>query len=253
MKVKDVFAGAAGVVGKVAGIQRPTLHINDLVGMDGVSRDRVRAGGGGTAVWRVYGKDSADSVAMNGWGRFLLALDFPVSFLIRQHPPGLSQIMSELRESRPVDFNEGPGAEVSDSLLDYFGGMERSGSVVDREIYLLASERNAAEVPSLLDGGGMNSMAVEDESLRRLCYGAVTGRSVSSLLTVDMAGEEGFGAACRWASACAWATGGPAVSRLRDGRGASRCCFWNGCWGWASRWTCRTTSSRSSTGRRSAS
>ncbi len=192
MKVMDKFAGAAGVVSKLAGVQRPALHINDLVGLDGVLPRRVRGDSGDTALWRVYGKDSADSVAMNGWGRFLLALDFPITFLIRQHSPGLSQIINQLRANRPPEFAEGTGAVVAESLLDYFGGMERSGNVVDREIYLLSPDRHAAEIPSLLDGAGMSSIQVEDENLRRLCYAAVTGRSVSSLLSVDIEQETGF-------------------------------------------------------------
>ena len=192
MKVMDKFAGAAGLVNKLAGVQRPTLHINDLVGLDGVLPSRVKGDGGETAVWRVYGKDSADSVAMNGWARFLLSLDFPITFLIRQHSPGLSQIIDQLRESRPPEFADGTGAVVAESLLDYFGGMERSGNVVDREIYLLSPDRRAAEVPSLLDGAGMTSIGMEDDSLRRLCYAAITGRSVSSLLAVDIDKEAGF-------------------------------------------------------------
>ena len=192
MKVTDMLGGAVGAVGKIAGIQRPTMHMNDMVGLDGVLARRVKGDAGETAVWRVYGKDSADSVAMNGWGRFLLSLDFPITFLIRQHAPGLSKIISQLKTDRPPEFSEGTGALVADSLLDYFGGMERSGNVVDREIYLLAPDRHASEVPSLLDGGGMASVSVEGDQLRRLCYGAVTGRSVSSLLSVKIEEEAGF-------------------------------------------------------------
>lgn len=180
-----------GVKGLLSKPSERVAHYNELSEIYQVGKETVSdAAGKDSVVWRIFGRDAEDPIAVSGWSRFLLSLNFPVNVLVRQHLPGLQQLRDDLLEARPADMAPGtPAGEVGDSLLEMLNDLEVNGRVVDREIYLMTPADRALDVPVMLNAGAFTFEAQTGDDLRSLYLAAVSARSVSSFYGSDLDGE----------------------------------------------------------------
>lgn len=163
-------------------------HYNTLSQVQRIGRETVTdLGGQESGVWRIFGRDGDDPIAVSGWSRFLLSLNFPVNILVRQHLPGLRRLKDDLLEARPERMGPGTAAGVvGDSLLEMLDDLEVNGRVVDREIYLMTKAERALDVPVMLNAGAFSFDLQTGEGLRQLYLASMSARSVSSLHLEDL-------------------------------------------------------------------
>ncbi len=164
-----------------ADLLRPQRHVGDLLGVDAAGADFVLGSDGArTCAWQIASQDFRDERTLAAWRRFLLALRFPASFLVRQHPPGFGELIDWFEKRRPSGLSLGVPAAVGDALTGWLKGLPGDGDALDREIYLLTGQDHAADAESLLVAAGWAVRPVSGDDLRRLWAGSVAGRSASS-------------------------------------------------------------------------
>ncbi len=128
------------------------------------------------SVWEIVGCDHANMHVVNGWGRFLNSLDYPVQLLVRQHVPDYSEVRQSFIDARPEWMQEGRINDVCDSLLDYLTELEQPGRrVVDRRWYVICDEAKTMEMDTLLMQCGFDFMHLQDDQLSMLLQACSSG------------------------------------------------------------------------------
>ena len=93
----------------------------------------VRLDGVKLAVLEVMGLE-LDEPKLGAFAGSLNALDFPVQLLVRQHPPVLQGLRSNLAEAQPDDLPQ-QTRDAAESLGRLLTGLESREGILDRRFY----------------------------------------------------------------------------------------------------------------------
>jgi hypothetical protein len=139
----------------------------------------VRADGTPVAVLEVRGVEVEEALLL-AFAAALNALDFPVQFLVRQHPPDLGRLREELTSRQPPDL--APAVrEASASLERFLAELEQRGGVLDRRFYTLCHRARADELRGLLSRAGLSVFPLKGRALRFLALASALGRTPGPL------------------------------------------------------------------------
>ena len=108
----------------------------------------VRLDGVKLAVMEVMGLE-LDEPKLGAFAGSLNALDFPVQLLVRQHPPMLQGLRSNLAEAQPEDLPQ-QTRDAADSLGQLLSGLEAREGILDRRFYAICEHGRADELRGLL-------------------------------------------------------------------------------------------------------
>ena len=139
----------------------------------------VRIDGTKTAVLEATGAE-IDEPKTAAFAAALNALDFPVQFLIRQHPPRLQRIRADLLEAQPTDMPE-HARDAANSLQRLLLQLESRDGILDRRFYALCDQGRADELQGLLARAGISVQPLQGRQLRMLATAAALGGSPSEM------------------------------------------------------------------------
>lgn len=139
----------------------------------------VRIDGTKTAVLEATGAE-IDEPKIAAFAGALNALDFPVQFLIRQHPPRLQRIRAELLEAQPQNMPE-PTQEAANSLQRLLLQLESRDGILDRRFYAVCRQERADELQGLLARAGISVHPLQGRQLRMLTIAAALGGSPTEM------------------------------------------------------------------------
>ena len=141
-------------------------HLED----DGPVRlDRVKL-----AVLEVMGLE-LDEPKLGAFAGSLNALDFPVQLLVRQHPPVLGGLRSNLAAAQPSDLPK-QTKEAADSLGRLLTGLETREGILDRRFYAVCEHNRMDELRGLLARAGLGVFPLNGQALRLLLLASALGR-----------------------------------------------------------------------------
>ena len=135
----------------------------------------VRLDGVKLAVMEVMGLE-LDEPKLGAFAGSLNALDFPVQFLVRQHPPVLATLRSNLAETQPSDLPQ-QTKEAADSLGRLLTGLESREGILDRRFYAVCEHARADEMRGLLARAGLGVFPLNGQALRLLLLASALGGS----------------------------------------------------------------------------
>ena len=135
----------------------------------------VRLDGVKLAVCEVMGLE-LDEPKLGAFAGSLNALDFPVQLLVRQHPPVLQGLRSNLAEAQPEDLPQ-QTREAADSLGRLLTGLETREGILDRRFYAICEHGRADELRGLLSRAGLGVFPLKGDALRLLVLASALGGS----------------------------------------------------------------------------
>ena len=135
----------------------------------------VRLDGVKLAVMEVMGLE-LDEPKLGAFAGSLNALDFPVQLLVRQHPPVLATLRSNLAEPSPSDLPQ-QTKEAADSLGRLLTGLESREGILDRRFYAVCEHARADEMRGLLARAGLGVFPLNGQPLRLLLLASALGGS----------------------------------------------------------------------------
>ena len=135
----------------------------------------VRLDGVKLAVMEVMGLE-LDEPKLGAFAGSLNALDFPVQLLVRQHPPVLQGLRSNLAEAQPDDLPQ-QTRDAAESLGRLLTGLETREGILDRRFYAVCEHARADELRGLLARAGLGVFALKGEPLRLLLLASALGGS----------------------------------------------------------------------------
>ena len=106
----------------------------------------------------------------------LNALDFPVQLLVRQHPPVLQGLRSNLAEAQPDDLPK-QTRDAAESLGRLLTGLESHEGILDRRFYPICEHSRADELRGLLARAGLGVFPLKGPALRLLLLASALGGS----------------------------------------------------------------------------
>ena len=133
----------------------------------------VRLDGVKLGVCEVLGLE-IDEPKLGAFAGALNALDFPVQFLIRQHPPRLDGMRDKLRESQPADLP--PQTRAAAGSLDrLLTEMESRDGILDRRFYAVCEFGRIDDLRGMLARAGLSVHPLRGWQLRTLLVSAALG------------------------------------------------------------------------------
>ena len=135
----------------------------------------VRLDGVKLAVMEVMGLE-LDEPKLGAFAGSLNALDFPVQLLVRQHPPVLEGLRSNLAQTQPSDLPQ-QTREAADSLGRLLTGLESREGILDRRFYAVCEHARMDELRGLLSRAGLGVFPLEGQALRLLLLASALGGS----------------------------------------------------------------------------
>ena len=113
----------------------------------------VRLDGVKLAVLEVMGLE-LDEPKLGAFAGSLNALDFPVQLLVRQHPPVLQQLRTNLEAAQPEDLPQ-QTRDAADSLGRLLTTLESREGILDRRFYAVCEHARMDELRGLLARAGL--------------------------------------------------------------------------------------------------
>ena len=135
----------------------------------------VRLDGVKLAVCEVMGLE-LDEPKLGAFAGSLNALDFPVQLLVRQHPPVLQGLRSNLAAAQPDDLPQ-QTRDAADSLGRLLTTLETREGILDRRFYAVCEHSRADELRGLLARAGLGVFPLNGEPLRLLLLASALGGS----------------------------------------------------------------------------
>ena len=124
----------------------------------------VRLDGVKLGVCEVMGLE-IDEPKLGAFAGALNALDFPVQFLIRQHPPRLEGMREKLRDSQPADLP--PQTKVAAESLDrLLTELESRDGILDRRFYAVCEFGRIDDLRGMLARAGLSVHPLRGWQLR---------------------------------------------------------------------------------------
>ena len=117
-----------------------------------------------------------DAPKLGAFAGLLNACDFPLQLLVRQHPPDLERMRTELEQAQPGDLPDRT-AEAARSQRRLLTELESREGILDRRFYAVCEEEHAQELRGLLARSGLSIHPMEGEPLQRLVIAAALGGS----------------------------------------------------------------------------
>ena len=135
----------------------------------------VRLDGVKLGVLEVMGLE-LDEPKLGAFAGSLNALDFPVQLLVRQHPPVLQGLRSNLAEAQPEDLPQ-QTRDAAESLGRLLTGLETRQGILDRRFYAICEHPRADELRGLLSRAGLGVFPLKGQALRLLLLASALGGS----------------------------------------------------------------------------
>ena len=135
----------------------------------------VRLDGVKLAVLEVMGLE-LDEPKLGAFAGSLNALDFPVQLLVRQHPPVLEELRSNLEAAQPGDLPQ-QTRDAAESLGRLLTGLETREGILDRRFYAVCEHGRADELLGLLARAGLGVFPLKGKPLRLLLLASALGGS----------------------------------------------------------------------------
>ena len=135
----------------------------------------VRLDGVKLAVLEVMGLE-LDEPKLGAFAGSLNALDFPVQLLVRQHPPVLEELRSNLEAAQPEDLPQ-QTRDAAESLGRLLTGLESREGILDRRFYAICEHSRADELRGLLSRAGLGVFPLSGQALRLLLLASALGGS----------------------------------------------------------------------------
>ena len=135
----------------------------------------VRLDGVKLAVLEVMGLE-LDEPKLGAFAGSLNALDFPVQLLVRQHPPVLAELRSNLEAAQPGDLPQ-QTRDAAESLGRLLTGLETREGILDRRFYAVCEHSRADELRGLLARAGLGVFPLKGKPLRLLLLASALGGS----------------------------------------------------------------------------
>ena len=135
----------------------------------------VRLDGVKLAVCELMGLE-LDDARLGAFAGALNALDLPVQFLVRQHPPVLGPLRDRLAEVQPDDLPR-QTRESADSLGRLLTDLETREGILDRRFYAICEHARADELRGLLARAGLGVFPITGIPLRLLLLVSTLGGS----------------------------------------------------------------------------
>ena len=135
----------------------------------------VRLDGVKLAVLEVMGLE-LDEPKLGAFAGSLNALDFPVQLLVRQHPPVLEELRSNLEAAQPEDLPQ-QTRDAAESLGRLLTGLETREGILDRRFYAICEHSRADELRGLLSRAGLGVFPLKGQALRLLLLASALGGS----------------------------------------------------------------------------
>ena len=135
----------------------------------------VRLDGVKLAVLEVMGLE-LDEPKLGAFAGSLNALDFPVQLLVRQHPPVLEELRSNLEAAQPEDLPQ-QTRDAAESLGRLLTGLETREGILDRRFYAICEHSRADELHGLLSRAGLGVFPLSGQALRLLLLASALGGS----------------------------------------------------------------------------
>ena len=135
----------------------------------------VRLDGVKLAVLEVLGLE-LDEPKLGTFAGSLNALDFPVQLLVRQHPPVLEELRSNLEAAQPEDLPQ-QTRDAAESLGRLLTGLETREGILDRRFYAICEHSRADELRGLLSRAGLGVFPLKGQPLKLLLLASALGGS----------------------------------------------------------------------------
>ena len=135
----------------------------------------VRLDGVKLAVLEVMGLE-LDEPKLGAFAGSLNALDFPVQLLVRQHPPVLEELRSNLEAAQPEDLPK-QTRDAAESLGRLLTTLETREGILDRRFYAICEHSRADELRGLLSRAGLGVFPLSGQALRLLLLASALGGS----------------------------------------------------------------------------
>ena len=135
-----------------------------------VRLDRVKVG-----VCEVLGLE-LDEPKLGAFAGALNACDFQVQLLVRQHPPGLERLRTELHKAQPENLPTQARA-AAESLQRLLSELEARDGILDRRFYAVCEQGRANELRSLLAKAGLSVHPLTGRTLRMFLLASALGGS----------------------------------------------------------------------------
>ena len=139
----------------------------------------VRADGVKLVVLEVLGLE-IDEPGIGAFAGALNACDFPVQFLVRQHPPRLAGLRRDLERAQPGGLPD-KGRDAAESLRRMLQSLETRDGVLDRRFYAVAEHVRAEALKGLLARAGLSVHDLRGRTLRMLVASAALGGAPSEI------------------------------------------------------------------------
>ena len=159
-----------------APVQKPLPSLPLLFLLSHVEGDGpVRIDGVKVGVCEVMGLE-LDAPKLGAFTGALNALDFPLQLLVRQHPPGLSDMREGLRAAQPADLPERTRA-AAESLQSLLTDLETRDGILDRRFYAVCPADRLDDLRGLLARAGLSVHVLGGRQLRMLVLASALGGS----------------------------------------------------------------------------
>ena len=139
----------------------------------------VRLDGVKLGVCEVMGLE-LDEPKLGAFAGALNACDFPVQFLIRQHPPGLGRLREKLQEAQPETLPPQTKA-ASESLQRLLTELEARDGILDRRFYAVCEYPRFDELRGLLARAGLSVHPFSGRRLRMLMLASALGGAPAAM------------------------------------------------------------------------
>ena len=117
-----------------------------------------------------------DAGKLDAFAGMLNACDFPLQLLVRQHPPNLGRVRSELEQAQPGDLPD-QTKEAARSQRRLLMELESREGILDRRFYAVCEQEHAQELRGLLSRSSLSTHPVAGDALRNLVIAAALGGS----------------------------------------------------------------------------
>ena len=135
----------------------------------------VRLDGVKVGVCEVMGLE-LDEPKLGAFAGALNALDFPAQLLVRQHPPRLEKLRSDLQAAQPPDLPPQTRA-AAESLRRLLTDLEGRDGILDRRFYAICEFSRADDLRGLLARAGLSVHPLRGRQLRMFLIAAALGGS----------------------------------------------------------------------------
>ena len=135
----------------------------------------VRLDGVKLGVCEVMGIE-IDEPKLGAFAGALNALDFPVQFLIRQHPPRLGRLREDLQKTQPQNLPPQTKA-AAESLRRLLNDLESRDGILDRRFYAVCEFGRVDELRGLLSRAGLSVHSLKGRQLKMLLVSSAVGGS----------------------------------------------------------------------------